>query len=194
MARQITYDATDVRRRILETFWATGYAETSLSDLEEATGLNRRQLYNGPGDKKAMFLLALDDFSDVAGRQFLAPLETDQAGLADIATLLRTFVALAPSAEGSKGCLVCTTSQEEIADDPDVRIRVEQYLERIEAAYQNALRHASERGEASFLASDVPVKSALLLGVHVALCVLGRAGYPNDVLEQMAEGAIAAVL
>ena len=177
----------------METFWETGYAETSLADLEEATGLNRRQLYNGPGDKKAMFLLALDDFSDVAGRQFLAPLETDHAGLTDIATLLRTFVALAPSAKGANGCLFCTTSQEEIADDPDVQIRVERYFERIELAYRNALMHASKSGEASIPASEVPAKAALLLGVHVALCVLGRAGQSNKVLEQMAEAAIVAV-
>ena len=190
MGRHITYDPVEVRRSILGAFWASGYAETSLADLERATGLNRRQLYNGPGDKKAMFLAALEDFEAVAGRRFLAPLERDGAGVDDIAALLRAFVALAGSPEGSDGCLVCSVSQETIASDADVRPRIDAYFDRIEGAYRNALEGASRRGEIDLPSARIRAASLHLFGIHVALCVLGRAGCPASRLSGMAEAAI----
>ena len=193
MGRHITYDPAEVRGRLLAKFWESGYAETSLAELEQATGLNRRQLYNGPGDKKAMFVAALDDFSDVAGRQFLAALEQETSGLDDIANLLRTFVALAASEEGPGGCMVCSASQEEIARDVDVRRRIDAYFDRIEGAYRNALSKASARGDIDLTPSEVEAKSAHLFGVHVALCILGRAGCANERLSRMAEEAIASL-
>ena len=190
MGRPITYDEGEVRSRLLAAFWETGYAETSLSDLERATGLNRRQLYNGPGDKKTMFLAALDDFSRTAGARFLSPLENEHAGLADITDLLRTFVTLASTEEGKNGCMVCSTSQEEIAVDEDVGRKISAYFARIEAAYSNALTQAASRAEINLDQPAIAAKSAHLFGVHVALCVLGRAGCSPDTLSRMAEEAI----
>lgn len=190
MSRQISYDAIDVRRRILAAFRQSGYAETSLAGLEQATGLNRRQLYNGPGDKRRMFLGALDDFDAMAGKRFLAPLERDDAGVDDIAHLLRTFVALAGSEEGRGGCLVCNASQQAIADDADVRRRIDAYFERIENAYRNALSRAAARGEIDLAPSEIAARGSYLFGIHVALCVLGRAGCSQERLKCMAEETI----
>lgn len=190
MARQIEYDPNALKQNLLAVFWAQGFAETSLADLENATGLNRRQLYNGVGDKRSMFLQALDDFSDVAGRQFLAALERDEAGLGDIETLLRKFLALAKESDGPSGCMVCSTSQEDIASDKDVRIRVDAYFERIRAAYANALSHAVERGDIELSEPDISNRAEALFGTHVALCILARAGRPANQLERMVQQAL----
>lgn len=190
MARQLTYDPIKVRGALLAQFWQTGYAETSLADLEQATGLNRRQLYNGPGDKKAMFLAALDDFTDTAATLNLAPLEAETAGSGEIAALLRRFVQLAASPDGPNGCMMCSTSQEEIAQDADVRPRIEAFFDRIEAAYRNALFQASRRGELTLSEREVEAKGTYLFGVHVAMCILARAGCAQDRLHRMAEEAI----
>lgn len=193
MARQIAYDPLAVRHDMLQLFWADGYAGTSLKDIERATGLDRRQLYNGLGDKRAMFLQALDDFHEIAGRRFLAPLEAESSGVEDISNLLRTFVELAGSEEGANGCLVCSTSQEEIAADEAVKNRIDRYFDRIEAAYRNALTRAFERGETALPEHKIEPVTALLFGVHVSLCVLGRAGQSQDRLRNMVEEAIEAI-
>lgn len=193
MARQIEYDPTVLREDLLSVFWRNGYAETSLSDLEDATGLNRRQLYNGPGDKKAMFLQALDDFDKAAGREFLAALESPEASIRDICALLNRFVDLAAGDEGSGGCMVCSTSQEEIAADPQVRARIGSYFARIRQAYANALAQSVARGDAQFTTDEIDGKSTLLFGVHVGLCILGRAKAPEKLLRRMANEACAVV-
>ena len=190
MARQIEYDPFALKQNVLSVFWERGYAETSLSDLEAATGLNRRQLYNGIGDKRAMFLQALDDFSDVAAHQFLSPLETEDSGLAEIAALLNGFVHLIREEDERKGCMVCTSSQEEIAADGDVKKRIDAYFERIRAAYQTALTNAAERGELALSEEQIADRAEALLGIHVAVCVLGRGGRSPDKLERMVRRAL----
>ncbi len=191
MARQIEYDPVALKENLLSVFWAQGYAETSLSDLESASGLNRRQLYNGVGDKREMFLSALDDFSDLAGRMFLAPLERKEAGLAEIEGLLRAFLELAEKPSGPSGCLACSSSQEEIASDTDVASRIDAYFERIRAAYRNALAGSARRNEIRLSGSDLESRADALFGVHVALCILGRAGRPIDQLKRMVDQALA---
>ncbi|MFQ6552674.1 TetR/AcrR family transcriptional regulator [Aestuariibius insulae] len=190
MARQIEYDPLALQETMMKVFWAQGYAETSLSDIESATGLNRRQLYNGVGDKRQMFLGALDDFSALAGRRFLAQLESDEAGVADIETLLRTFLELALTPDGPTGCLVCSSSQEEIASDADVASRIDTYFDRIRDAYFNALRRAVNRGDLALTDAQVASRAEALFGTHVALCILGRAGRPVEQLKRMVDQAL----
>jgi TetR/AcrR family transcriptional repressor of nem operon len=189
MSRQIAYDPLHVRQCLLRQFWAEGFAGTSLTQLEAATGLDRRQLYNGLGDKRAMFLQALDDFQEMAGRRFLSPLEAESAGLSSIRDLLKTFATLAESDEGAMGCFVCSTSQEEIAADPDVKRRVDAYFDRIEAAYRNALTRAAKRGELARKPAEIRQLASFLFGVHVSMSVLARAGQPTERIRALAEHA-----
>jgi AcrR family transcriptional regulator len=193
MPREIAYDPHYVRQCLLRQFWVEGFDGTSLSALEAASGLDRRQLYNGFGDKRAMFLQALDDFQEMAGRRFLSPLEADSAGLSSIQELLRTFATLAESDEGAIGCFVCSTSQDEIATDPDVKQRVDAYFDRIEAAYRNALTRAAKRGELARKPAEIRQLVSFLFGVHVSMSVLARAGQPTKRIRALAEHAVHAI-
>lgn len=178
---------------MLRQFWEHGFAATSLTELEDASGLNRRQLYNGLGDKRDMFLQALDDFRDLAGRRFLGPLEADTADLGSIRDLLEAFAQLAATGEGRLGCFVCSTSQEEVADDPDIRTRLDHYFGRIAAAYANALRCAIARGELNLDPQDVGTRANFLLGVQVGMSVLARAGQPPAKIRDLADFALKAI-
>ena len=191
MARQIAYDPQKLRQDVMTLFWKRGYAETSLSDLEVATGLNRRQLYNGIGDKRSMFLSALDDFTDLSGQTLLVPLESEDAGVDTIVALFAAFIEMAGQSDGPKGCMVCSTSQEDIAADVDVSKRLNDFFDRIRAAHRNALNRAVVRGDIDLSEEAIERQADALYGVHVALCILGRAGRPIDQLSHIAEEAVA---
>ncbi len=173
----------------MSLFWKRGYAETSLADIETATGLNRRQLYNGIGDKRSMFLQALDDFIDLSGRSLLAPLESKAAGCAQIKELFAKFIEMSQGQDGPKGCMVCSSSQEEIVKDPEVAARVNNFFDRIRFAHLNAITRDAERGEAAITDSELEKRADALLAAHVALCILGRAGRPKSQLINIAETA-----
>lgn len=190
MARQISYDPAKLKQDLMTLFWAKGYAETSLADLEAATGLNRRQLYNGIGDKRQMFLQAIDDFIEGSVQQLLAPLERTEAGVAEIDALFAKFVEMSQAPEGPKGCMVCSTSQDEVAGDPEVSQRINAFFDRVRAAHLNALSRAAVRGEVSLDPEQIEDRTDALYGTHVALCILGRAGRPEAELKQIASNAL----
>jgi AcrR family transcriptional regulator len=62
--RPRTFNIDIVLEQALLVFWRKGYLGTSLTDLTEATGLNRPSLYAAFGNKETLFRKALDRYSD----------------------------------------------------------------------------------------------------------------------------------
>ncbi len=62
MARNIEFDIEDKIEKAMHVFWEKGYHETSLSDLIEATGLQKSSLYNTFNSKEDLFLKALEKY------------------------------------------------------------------------------------------------------------------------------------
>src|SRR5512141_666494 len=75
MGRPRQFDPDQVLGQAMQLFWSKGYEATSLDDLLAETGLARQSLYNGFGDKHALFLAALrryDEQSDEVMRACFA--------------------------------------------------------------------------------------------------------------------------
>src|SRR5215470_7162266 len=66
MARPRSFDPDDALARAMEAFWAKGYEGTSLADLVAATGLNKGSLYAAFGDKRRLYLAAIERYERVA--------------------------------------------------------------------------------------------------------------------------------
>lgn len=107
MARPKNYQRDDVINQAMEVFWRKGYAATSLSDLTEYTGLNKRSLYNEFGSKEALFLEALERY-----RQLRAPvielLTQQPLGLNNIRQLYQGMA----GAIDCRGCLLALSLNE----------------------------------------------------------------------------------
>ena len=73
MARPKEFDIDQVLDRATELFWTKGYEETSMRDLEEGLGVGRQSLYSTFGDKRDLFLAALDRYASLQ-RERIAPL------------------------------------------------------------------------------------------------------------------------
>lgn len=173
----------------MNAFLRKGFGQTSLVDLETATGLNRRQLYNDFGDKRALFLQALEDFCVVAGKKVLHPLEGPEPGLEAIESTLFGMIDLAETPFGRLGCLICNTSREPVGQEPEVRGVIDRYFRRIEGGYRNVLANAQSTGELPE-SEDVDRLARFFLGVHVAICVMGRGGESLSTLRDVATEAI----
>ncbi len=172
-------------------FWELGFDSASMDALETAAGIDRRQLSRDYGDKRALFLLALDDFMVFAGDRYLDGLEAQASGLHDIARTLNALARPSRLPLGHLGCLICNTSLEPIAlRDDEVKTRVLGFFLRIERAYRTALRHAVEAGEVDV---DAHQAARQLLGAHVALLCLARSGLSDDVLADIADRTLASL-
>ncbi|MCL6270361.1 TetR/AcrR family transcriptional regulator [Sansalvadorimonas sp. 2012CJ34-2] len=59
MGRSTGFDRSDVLERAMDLFWRNGFSETSLRQLEEATGLNPGSIYYHFHNKSQMFQAVL---------------------------------------------------------------------------------------------------------------------------------------
>ncbi len=104
MPRQKQYDPNVVVERAMNVFWEKGYEATSVQDLVDATGINRFSMYQAFGDKRGLFLRALEHYFRRVLPQILH-LSEDAAG--GVTTIRRYFEALETtimSPLGHRGC------------------------------------------------------------------------------------------
>lgn len=64
MARTKEFDREQALERAMHVFWARGYEATSMPELLEAMGIARQSLYDTFGDKRALFVAALERYSE----------------------------------------------------------------------------------------------------------------------------------
>lgn len=62
MARPRSFQPEETLKQIKALFWQRGYEATSMSDIEQATGLKKQSLYRVFGDKRAMYMASLKDY------------------------------------------------------------------------------------------------------------------------------------
>ncbi|MDA0982056.1 MAG: TetR/AcrR family transcriptional regulator [Proteobacteria bacterium] len=105
MARPREFHTDTAVRNALFVFWRKGYAETTMQDLERATGLGRMSLYNAFGGKEDLFQTALERYLDATRRLYAKHLRG--GGIADIERLIDTYVHPAPLGEAAQwGCVM----------------------------------------------------------------------------------------
>ncbi|MEM6745546.1 MAG: TetR/AcrR family transcriptional regulator [Pseudomonadota bacterium] len=184
MARTRTFDEADIRALLLRRFHGHGFDGSALPDLETATGLTRKSLYNAFGDKKAMFVQALKDFRRCVVAELTSPLREPEAGLAQIEAMLFSLVEADDVPDGRYGCLVCNTAREEIRDDPTVQAEIDGYFRKLEADFLAAVERGQARGEINGRpARDL---ARLCVSAVASLSLLGKAGQPVEVLRSIA--------
>jgi TetR/AcrR family transcriptional regulator, copper-responsive repressor len=99
MGRPKNFSREGVLEKALPVFWKYGFADTSLQELEKATGVNKSGLYAEFADKGDLYLESLRHYS--RKRQEDEFLTAKPLGWKNI----QRFLKLAPcSLEGQKGC------------------------------------------------------------------------------------------
>ena len=123
MGRPKNYDHQDVLKKAMMQFWKAGFAETSLSDLEVATSLNRYSLYKGFGDKETLFEQSLEYYQDHIIRRMLAPLTKSEPSIEAVNNYFAQLNKLLKGKYGQYGCLFQNSQKEGISQN----ILVKQY-------------------------------------------------------------------
>lgn len=118
VGRPREFDIDEALDAAMRLFWHKGYEGTSLSDLTEATGVNRPCLYAAFGNKEELFRKALDRYAELRDPATRAALARPTArGVAE-ALLFSSAEALAqPESPGCllvQGALACGDGVESI--------------------------------------------------------------------------------
>lgn len=192
MVRSRAFDPSTALNRVVELFSSRGYADTSMDDIVNATGVSRYGLYGTFGNKRELFEQALERYADSMGRDsFLRLLEPDASVEHVRAIFDERLEAMCKSGE-NRGCMLCHTAMELAPHDPDIQEVLQRFMKRMSKAFAIGLDTAKSRGE---VREDLDSRAAgdYLTGALFGLAVLARSGFSRQRLESFIDNTMAAV-
>ena len=147
MPRPKEFSPDEALAKAMEVFWAQGYEATTVQDLVDAMGINRFSLYDTFGDKRSLFLSALDRYGASIANESLSALEGAEDGMAAIRAFFLGQVERFSGEEGRRGCLMANCTAELAGRDDDAAERSRRALEGIQRAFRSALGRAQVAGD-----------------------------------------------
>ncbi len=190
MPRPKEFDREHVLDRAMGVFWSKGYAATSIEDLVAHMGIQRGSLYGAFGDKRTLFLSALDRYQHVVARELVEALETPGSGMEAIRRFFRLRVEGSLDRSRPRGCMVTNSAVELSRSDRGAAAKVGDFLAKLEAAFLGALERARAGGE---LASteDLRALARFLTSSAQGLSVMAKAVPDRKVLEDVVKIVLA---
>jgi AcrR family transcriptional regulator len=187
--RPRSFDTDQVLGRVRATFWRYGYAGTSMDQLSAATGLHKPSLYGAFGDKKRLYLAALDNYLTEIRASF-----AEAFAVPDLFDSLDAMTEWAidkfmGGADGGTGCFMMTTAMPEAAEDPEISRVVREAMDGLDRAMLRRFEKAIEAGQLPPTA-DAHALAMILVANHYELSARARAGSTREELRALAARAI----
>jgi TetR/AcrR family transcriptional regulator, transcriptional repressor for nem operon len=189
MARPKEFDRDVAVERAMSVFWSKGYAATSTDDLLQAMEIGRQSMYDTFGDKRRLYVEALDRYQleSVAGhirrlRSIASPLAGIEALLVGVISSDRTT--------REKGCMgvgaICEfgNADTELAE---LRVKSGGLLHKALVERLRDAQAAGEIGESVDIERAARFVGTTMLGLQVA----AKAGESARALRDVAVFAIA---
>jgi AcrR family transcriptional regulator len=126
IGRPKTFSRAEVMEKSIPVFWERGFADTSLADLEAATGVNRSGLYTEFRDKEDLFLASLGHYIETSGLTDM--LAAEPLGWANVEKYLKLGLACW---SGQKGCFSISSMRELAILPQEARLIVEKSMKPI---------------------------------------------------------------
>ena len=190
MARELQFDREVALDLALDQFWSHGFNDTSMRELADRLGISLSSLYNTFGDKRTMFLAALERYDTQILSRRLEGLERNHAPLEAIRGLFRSIAADCAADPVRRGCFLVNTALEMSPHDAEIEEEVRRKLESIKAFLLRSLKLARKRGDL-VSGRNPELLAAQLLAALLGIRVLARANPDPQTLDQVVQGALA---
>ncbi len=187
MARPKEFDQEKALRRAIVAFSQKGFAATSTDDLMQAMDIGRQSMYGTFGDKRALFLKALQVYSRENTAAMIAELQKPGPPLVNVRNALAQF-AKRKDLSSADGCMGINTICEFGLQDHEILQAMRGAAMELRRALLTALRRAQMEGE---LSVDTEIEAlaeffeVTLAGIRIA----AKAGMGRPSLRRIAETA-----
>lgn len=189
MARLREFDTDEVMEAVINAFWNRGYEATSLADLMAATGLQKGSIYKAFGDKRSLFLKALQSYLDRVyslSLQTMNELNSEQA----LSTWFQLLLDSAARPSETKGCFALNSLIEMAPHDPDVARMLEYQHSRIGELLERAIAQGQKDGVFRQDLSAQQLRQVLLVVANGALAS-SRASFLQSALPDVVASVLA---
>jgi TetR/AcrR family transcriptional repressor of nem operon len=191
MARQKAFKREEALDKALQVFWCMGFEATSMQDLVEAMGINRQSLYDTFGDKRTLFLAALDRYVEQQGTQLQQMLEQTPSAKEGLRRVFDSIVSAALQGD-QRGCLLVNTAVELPVHDEQTARSLCAKLAQTEDLLRDTVRRAQAAGEISRKHSPETLARFLMNNIR-GMQAMARSGDGPDGLRDVVDLVFAAL-
>jgi TetR/AcrR family transcriptional repressor of nem operon len=146
MSRPKGFSENDALEKALDIFWQRGYQSVGLTELLEGMGIARQSLYDTFGNKRQLFIRAIEHYRDTRLAGALAMLEREGSPTKNVKDVVKFFEQLALD-KRARGCLVANSLVELGPHDREIRELLARTLGLLENGIAKALRKAKRLRE-----------------------------------------------
>jgi TetR/AcrR family transcriptional repressor of nem operon len=189
MGRPKQFAENDALEKALDLFWQRGYQGVGLTELLKEMGIARQSLYDTFGNKRQLFIKAIEHYRDTRLAGALALLERDGSPTQNVKDLVRFFEQLAVD-KRARGCLVANSLVEIGSGDAEIRELLSQILGLLEKSIEKALARARRAGELPAGRSPRALARALTNAL-IGMAVTGKLGQSKAMVQDIYAGTLA---
>ncbi|QGU89668.1 TetR family transcriptional regulator [Erwinia sorbitola] len=189
MSGKPQYDESAVLNAAIGVFWGHGYANASISELTEATGLSRSSLYQRFGDKDGLFNECLRLYTDRVLRR-MNSIQSDSAKVR-VEALLREFLPGSAGTDQRKGCLLSRSLTEQADLTAAGKMTMSEGIRQQRQIVLNILLEGQQTGEIS-RDVDAELLAWYYFGILQSVVNLPSAGASRQTLSQLIDISMSA--
>jgi TetR/AcrR family transcriptional regulator, transcriptional repressor for nem operon len=188
MSRPKEFDRAMALKAAITVFSDHGYEGTSTDALLEAMGINRQSMYDTFGDKRRLYLDALQQYNADSVADIIRSLNRPSSPLKGLEAALISF-ASRPAPQATFGCMGISSICEFGRSDPETVLLNDAAGRTLRSAFERRVAEAKAEGE---VAPDLDARAAAefmqatLMGIKVA----ARGGASAERLKGIARFAL----
>ena len=175
----------------MDLFWTHGYAATGVAELQEKMGIGKKSLYDTFGNKRELFLKALQHYSDNEVKRIFSELDGEGSPLGSVRRLMRTLQHY-NSKPQSKGCLLGVGMAQCISNDAEMADVLRRHIKGIEDAFYHAFKRAQAAGELDDLTNTRDL-ARLFTAIGQGMALIGRVHDSPAVPRSIVNAALAMI-
>lgn len=177
MGRSKEFDETNVLKSAMELFWQKGYEATSMNELLEQMGIHRKSLYDTFGDKRALFLKAIDLYEESNTSKLKSLTRSESSAFRKIQSIFDYIIKF--NDETHLGCLLVNAATELGPWDDEVVNKTINSFDQTESFILEIIREGQTSGEIN-TKYDATTLSEVLHNTLIGLRVQARISISKD--------------
>ncbi len=185
------FERDEALDRAMSLFWTRGYEATSISELTKVMGITPPSLYAFFGDKKRLFLEAVDRYQITQGCFAARALTEEPTAQRSIHRLLTEAALSFSRPRGPKGCLVVLGATNCSKESRDVFSALANRRHAAETAVRARIAAGEAAGEMSD-GVDIDALTGLVTTTLFGLAIKARDGASRASLQRIVDQAMRA--
>jgi TetR/AcrR family transcriptional regulator, transcriptional repressor for nem operon len=185
MARSKEFEKEEVLDKAIQLFWSKGYNGASMQEVVDCLGLSRSSIYDTFGDKRKLFVEALEKYRKESSCKMIRMLDeaTDPKGA--IESVFKTAVEESIADEQHKGCFVVNAAVELAPHDKEFEQIVNQNKEAVENAFEKLIEKGQAQGQIT-QKQDAKALARFIYNNFSGIRIAAKTGTSRESLEDVA--------